>query len=84
MVYDQQLCLQVHQLHFINLGLRPHLYGLGEDVQLLDTEETIEQMMKQSEYLPQQLTCEQKTANRRTREMEEEIHDLQRQVSKYC
>ena len=96
MVYDQHFCLQIQELHRINLGLQPQLYGLGEDLHVdfyksedkrltqqhqLETEETLQQVMRQSEHPPQQLSCEQETANRGTREVEEEIHGLQQQVS---
>ena len=47
----------------------------------LETDETLQQVMKQSEHLQQQLTCEQVAANRRTRILEEENLFLHQQVS---
>ena len=47
----------------------------------LETDETLQQVMKQSEHLQQQLTCEQEAANRRTRMLEEENLFLHQQVN---
>ena len=47
----------------------------------LETDETLQQVMKHSEHLQQQLTCEQEAANRRTRMLEEENLVLHQQVS---
>ena len=65
-VYDQQLCYQFQQLEVDE--------RLTQQRQL-ETEETPQQVMRQ-------LTHEQEATNRRTREMEEEIRDLQQRVSK--
>ena len=49
----------------------------------LDIEEILQQVMRQSEHLQQQITHGHKAANRRTREMEEENHGLHQRVSSF-
>ena len=72
MAYDQQLCKQVQQLQENKRLTQQHQ---------LEVEETLQQVMRQSEHLQQLPTCEQEAANRRTREMEEGIRGLHQQVS---
>ena len=72
MVCDQQLCLQVQQLQEDKKLTQQHL---------LKTEETLQQVMRQSDNLQQRLIHEQEAVNRRTRDTEEENLSLHQQVS---
>ena len=72
MVCNEQLCLQSQQLQEDEKLTNQHQ---------LETEETLQRLMRQSEHLQQQLTREQETVDRRTREMEEENLSLHQQVS---